>query len=318
MQVRMHAALLPALVAVAALAAPTLEAQVTRERVRVGDPRALADVVLTRRVRLGVNVRPQASATDSVGAYIEAVTPGGPADKAGIQSGDIITKLDGTRLVTGRGAEAGEGGQSLPGLRLIELAARLEPSDTIEVEVRRGRETKTLSLVTAEDPVRVFSFNGPGEGRGFSFRMGPDGPEGLPGMPERLERMQVEMDRMMGDGQMRVFMMSPLANVELAPLNADLGAYFGTTDGVLVISVPKESTLGLKGGDVVQGVDGRKVTSPSQLLRILGTYEKDEAIKFDVMRSKRRETVSGKAAAGTQWRRAEPLRLEPSRKKEKA
>ena len=43
---------------------------------------------------------------------------------------------------------------------------------------------------------------------------------------------------------------SPLADLELAPLNPDLGQYFGTDTGVLVISVPAESQLGFKGGDV--------------------------------------------------------------------
>jgi S1-C subfamily serine protease len=86
---------------------------------------------------------------------------------------------------------------------------------------------------------------------------------------------------------------SPLADLELAPLNSDLGRYFGATDGVLVISVPKESQLGLKGGDVVLTVDGRKPATPSQLLRILRSYESDETLKLEVLRNHKRETVTG-------------------------
>jgi S1-C subfamily serine protease len=87
---------------------------------------------------------------------------------------------------------------------------------------------------------------------------------------------------------------SLLADLELAPLNPDLGRYFGATDGVLVISVPKDSQLGLKGGDVVLSVDGRKPATPSQLLRILRSYETDETLKLEVLRNHKRETITGR------------------------
>ena len=102
------------------------------------------------------------------------------------------------------------------------------------------------------------------------------------------------------DGAMAYsFMMGgPLADLELAPLNAELGSYFGTTEGVLVISVPKESTLGLKGGDVILSVDGRKATGPNSLLRILRSYEPGDSFKLEVMRNKARTTVTGQLEKG--------------------
>jgi len=87
---------------------------------------------------------------------------------------------------------------------------------------------------------------------------------------------------------------SPLADLELAPLNPDLGQYFGASSGVLVVSAPKDSELGLKGGDVVLAVDGRKPASPSQLLRILRSYERGEKFKIEVLRKQKRETVTGR------------------------
>ena len=86
----------------------------------------LMHIVMNRRARLGVKVNLQARATDSLGAYVESVSPNGPAAKAGLRSGDLITKLDGQSVLSGGEAEAeADGRQSLPGLRLIELAARL-------------------------------------------------------------------------------------------------------------------------------------------------------------------------------------------------
>jgi S1-C subfamily serine protease len=86
----------------------------------------------------------------------------------------------------------------------------------------------------------------------------------------------------------------PLAALEMASLNAGLGSYFGTSEGVLIINTGEKQELGLLPGDVVTAVDGRKVSSPSQLARILRTYEKGEEYKLQVMRQKKSETVTGK------------------------
>jgi hypothetical protein len=244
----------------------------------------LMRVVMNRRARLGITLNLQARETDSLGAYVQSVTPNGPAAKAGLRSGDIITKVDGKSVLDGgRAAQDADGRQSLPGLRVIELAARLEPSDTVPVEFLRGKNRRTVSVVTEEEP-DVFVHSQPGmRTRIFSdraslplpagdFLEGPDGP---------------------GD-HFTFLTRSPLAALELAPLNPDLGQYFGTTEGVLVISVPKDASLGLKGGDVVLSVDGRKPASPSHLLRILRSYERGESFKLDVLRNRKRETVTAR------------------------
>ena len=246
-------------------------------------PDQVMQFVMNRRARLGLKVNLRARSTDSVGAYVDAVTPNGPAAKAGIQSGDLITSVDGKTVLAGGSAEAGSQRQSLPGLRLIELAARLAPNDTIAVEFRRGKDRKTVSLVTADEPDILFR-GAPG-GRSFAFRMGPDGPRRMV-MP-----LEDEVEGQFGGAPF--FYGSALADLELAPLNPDLGRYFGTTDGVLVISVPKNSPLGLRGGDVVLSVDGRKPATPSQLLRILRSYERDESLKLEVLRNGKRESITG-------------------------
>ena len=60
------------------------------------------------------------------------------------------------------------------------------------------------------------------------------------------------------------------------------------------MSAPKDSELSLKGGDVVLAVDGRKPASPSQLLRILRSYERGEKFKIEILRKQKRETVTGR------------------------
>jgi hypothetical protein len=288
---------LTALTAAAFLApaAPALAAQADsgRDRLRRLEQEhptedRLYRIVLNRRARLGIKVNLQARATDSLGAYVESVSPNGPAAKAGLRSGDLITKLDGQSVLSGGQAEQeADSRQSLPGLRLIELAARLEPSDTVPVEYLRGKDRKTISIITEDEP--------------DSFAEGPGGPGGRP-FTMRFFRPGMDPDRMphpagdmmdMGPGARFEFLGGgPLGDLELAPLNSDLGQYFGTTEGVLVIQGPKDGSLALKGGDVVLAVDGRKPTGPAHLMRILRSYDRGETFKLDVMRNRKRETVT--------------------------
>jgi S1-C subfamily serine protease len=237
-------------------------------------PRRVMQFVMNRRARLGLKVNLRARATDSLGAYVDAVTPSGPAAK------------DGKSVLERHQAEADGDRESVPGLHLIELAARLQPNDTVSVEFRRGKDKKTVSVVTADEPDILFEGR-PG-GRAMAFRYyRPDGPGR---MPPSLDDSDFGQQFGMGP----FLYGSPLADLELAPLNPDLGQYFGASSGVLVVSAPKESELGLKGGDVVLAVDGRKPASPSQLLRILRSYERGESFKIEILRKRKQEVVTGR------------------------
>jgi S1-C subfamily serine protease len=251
-------------------------------------PDRIMRIMLDRRARLGIKVNLQVRSTDSIGAYVDAVTPGGPAAQAGIRSGDIITRLDGKSVIGGAAEDDQDRvHESLPGLRLIELAARLEPNDTVAVEYRRGKDRRTASVVTAEEPGMA---RGPGEGGRFSF----DFPGPSRGLGGRV-RVGEFMDRLETAGPHWQFLSgSPLGRLELAPLNPDLGRYFGTEKGVLVISAPRDSALRLRGGDVVLAVDGREPSSPSHLMRILRSYETGETFKLDIMRNRKRDAVESR------------------------
>ena len=241
------------------------------------------NLVVNRRARLGLKVSLQAQESDSIGARVDAVTPGGPAAKAGIRSGDIIVRVQGNSVLAAPDA-VDQAGRSLPGLRLIELAARLAPNDTVAVDFRRGTDRRTVSLVTAGNPM-------------FGFRIHPFSPghpppnlDAMPGIgpdPD-IESLDIRLPRM------AMLYGGELSELELAPLNPDLGQYFGASDGILVINAPQGSSLGLKGGDVVLNVDGRKPANPSHLLRILRSYDRDESFKIEILRNRKRETVTAK------------------------
>jgi S1-C subfamily serine protease len=265
---------------IAAFPPPVLRAQ--------GDPRRPADLrvpvppdfIVSRRVRLGLKVNLQARQSDSVGAYVDLVTPGGPASTAGIRAGDVVIRLDGQSLLD-PGARTSASRRSLPGLRLIQLAARLSPGDTVDVEYRRGPDRRVTQLVTDAD--QVVHLDASQLPRIMALR-GPPAPPGRPFEGGAFELPAPAFE---------LFLAGDLAELELAPLNPDLGQYFGTDDGVLVISAPRNSSLGVKGGDVVLAVDGRRPEGPLHLIRILRSYDSGERFKLEILRSRKRETLTG-------------------------
>jgi len=237
-----------------------------------------------RRGRLGVLVDLSANpARDSVGARVAGVTPGGPADKAGVHEGDIIVRLNGTALAgaTARREGAAETGDvSRPGTRLIELASRLDTGDTVRLELRRDNQPLTVTLVAGESGL---------ENMVRHFQVEP--------MPGRGGRLQIP-----GGEMLFSFSGAPLANLELVKVNPGLAEYFGTTEGVLVVSAPQDSSLGVKSGDVILSIGGRRPSSPAHAMRIFSSYEPGESVSFEVMRMKRRITVTGKMPEGRGWR----------------
>jgi predicted metalloprotease with PDZ domain len=275
-------------------APPTMERTPYKIMINGEDMTSRLGPMMQRRARLGVSVSLEERGSDSLGAYIQAVTPGGPAAKAGIKSGDIITRLDGKSVLPEAGTRHPMG-ESAPGVRLVELAARLEPNDTIPVEFLRDGARKTVTLVTGDEP--MLAMEDP-EGRAFVWRtpMGEEREFRMPGMTFERTPEPGLFEFRRSPGAM-VFTSGPLGDLELAPLNPDLGTYFGTAEGILVIKAPADSPLGLKGGDVVLTVDGRKPSNPSSLIRILRSYEENETFKLEVLRQKKKETLTAKLGA---------------------
>jgi hypothetical protein len=259
----------------------------TRPRVRVeGGPNGVFSFSDSRG-RIGVIVDTRADAAgDKVGARIEGITPGGPAEDAGLKAGDVITRFNGTAL---GGAAADDDEDSGPGMKLIELARALEPGDTAQVDYRRGNENRKATIV-AQD---------------------------LGGIWGTMQRLDELMPRMrVGPGNDFEFAFgSPWGGIELVRLNPDLGDYFGTREGVLVVSAPEDSSLALKGGDVILSIGGRKPTSPTQAMRILRSYDVGETVALEVLRKRNRVNVSWKVPdrERSYWRGMPRMHQEPSR-----
>jgi C-terminal processing protease CtpA/Prc len=216
---------------------------------RVGGP---------RQAMLGVQVDPESG---KQGARVRSVSPGGPADEAGLRTGDFITTLDGKAIA----------GSERSGPVLVEQMRNVKPDQKVKVRVLRDGKNKDLVVVAR--PMIAF---GPDERR-FNFRVPEMG--------------GVAMGATMGDGpffqQFRGFFRGEFDGLELASITPKLGAYFGAADGVLVVSAPKNDSLKLEDGDVIQSIDGRKPTDGAHALRILRSYKSGEKLNLTVLRQRK-------------------------------
>jgi hypothetical protein len=174
---------------------------------------------------------------------------------------------------------------------LIDLARELDPGDTVQVEYRRGTESRKATIVAQDLGDRPWRGPMPGFGAMEDFSM---------------PRIRI------GPGEWDMFG-SPWGGIELVTLNPDLGSYFGATEGVLVVNAPRDSSLALKGGDVITLIGGRKPSSPEQAMRILRSYDPGDTVAIAVLRRQKRVTVNWVVPErDDHFYKMGPMREEPS------
>lgn len=191
------------------------------------------------------------------GARVREVSPGGPAEQAGVRVGDVIVAVNGSNV---RGREP-------PG-HVVALLHDVKPGDKVDLKVLRDGKTRDLR-VTARPDRDGF----------FLARQLPD----LSPMPRIKALAGWRGGPLLG---------GPVADMELARLTPGLGRYFGTDTGVLVVRAPPDGALGLQDGDVILSIGGRKPIDSSHVVRILGSYDPGEKITLQVLRLHHRMSVA--------------------------
>jgi membrane-associated protease RseP (regulator of RpoE activity) len=83
------------------------------------------------------------------------------------------------------------------------------------------------------------------------------------------------------------------SGLNLATVDKDLGRYFGTDRGVLVLSTSTE-LAGLKAGDVIQSIDGKAVNSPREAMAALRNKPVDSQASVTYLRDRKTGTAQVK------------------------
>ncbi len=193
---------------------------------------------------------------DATGVNVIGITPDSPAQSAGIKAGDIITAINGSNLARDP--------KQTPAHKLFKILKKLKAAEKLELELLRNGQQISLSLIAAK--------------RGDHLR------HGLNYLAEDLEQNLLKRH----SGQLG----GNLAGVELYPLNEDLGGYFGSSHGMLILHVPKDKNLPLQSGDVILKIGERTPVSASQTWRILHSYDHEQSIKITLIRHGEQITLS--------------------------
>ena len=275
---------------------------------------------LLRKPLLGVVLAPD----DDDGVRIAGVTPDGGAGRAGLRGGDRLASIDG-RAIAGDDADT----------RLRDARAqlaRLKEGTPVRIGyVRDGRDA--VATVTPRVDQRVFLLdahdgtlarlggsamvhrraNGEPVVPADGVQIDPDAiaaqvRRSLAAADTAMPRVERELRRLQdcdADGTCSLPMLSEAfrwTGLNLAAVDAQLGRYFGTDRGVLVLS-SGEDLRGLQAGDVLQRIDGKPVASPREAMAALRAKPAGSQVRVDYLRDRKR------ASAEVAVPKAGPLRI---------
>jgi membrane-associated protease RseP (regulator of RpoE activity) len=279
-------------------------------------------------------------------ARVDRVMRGSPAERAGVREGDVVVRLNGAAPTEdaverlSRGLDAGDTVRLVlrQGGREREVRVIAEPRrDVVVFGGERGGEPLVLGdglreIIVHTDTLRVHLdslFNRMDSLRVEVRQLGPEGrtlrirgdsvvtilrdsilrsfgrePLVLDG-----ERLRVEAMRGLDDVRpfTRAFEPRAIAGAELAEMNRDLGRYFRTERGLLVLQVSPStpaSRAGLEAGDVVVKAEGRDVETVSDLREAFSRAD-DGLVRVEVIRQGRRRALD------VRWERATHRYLSP-------
>ena len=255
---------------------------------------------------------------DDVGVRVLGVSPDGPAERAGIKAGDVIVTLGGRVLAAEESADAKSG--------LYVAMKGLKAGEPVAVTVEREEETLDLNVVPeVREPltwhtVTRFPTAPAVPGQVISVERIEVPEIDTVAIAEQIEQMRIEIDERrilmetdevaglereyefefhdmseLGDFALHDanmwFGLPMTRGLKLAEINPDLGTYFKTERGVLVLQAKADNSLELVAGDVILQVGVTEVNSPAEFMRALREFESGQELSIDIKRERKNRTL---------------------------
>jgi len=262
------------------------------------------------------------------GLELIGVSPDGPAERAGLQQGDVVTSIRGVDLT----------GLQDKGARdtLIDVMSDVSAGEELAISVIRNGEPWNYNVTAEQREPRSWQ----------SMVRLPEGAPGEPGAPgaprvhverivvpdidqealaiqikeitdhaDQLQYMfisrngetvefdhdfdiDIDPEQFSGIGKHAFitanawFGTPATAGLELVSVNPELGRYFKAEKGVLVVKAREDNAYELQAGDVIGAIDDREVNSPADLLRVLRDAEPGSSIELNIIRDRRNKTLN--------------------------
>ena len=207
------------------------------------------------------------------GVELYGVTPGGGAEAAGLQAGDLITSIGATSLV-----DVDE-----PMQALVSHMKGVELGEEVMVNYLREGVSASAAITTQERSAHMATFFSDSD---FDLDFDFD--------------FDVNLDEFANGADFSAMIPSVRSSVEhssrLMSVEGELAGYFAVDKGVLVVSAPQQDSQ-LKGGDIILSVGGEEIADVQQAQRHLAAIV--NVADVDVMRSGQRHTISVAAGGGS-------------------
>ena len=221
---------------------------------------------------------------EPMGAEIQSVSEGSPADEAGLKKGDVIVEYQGTRI---------EGVA-----QLTRLVRETPAGRNASLRIWSGGATRTVQVKVGER-----EHDHPGRMHWRSYT--PEAPE-APEAPEPPGPPMFDFEdfEIPGVGSLMAPHGRPRLGAVVDTLGGQLAEYFGVKQGggVLVKSVKKGGPgdgAGLRAGDVIVRVDDVQVEDEGDL-RMAMRERRGKEFKLTVVRDRREQTLTIPAPADDQ------------------
>ena len=212
---------------------------------------------------------------------VEAVERESPAERAGIEVGDMILAFDGKDLRVGK----------------IPMNAVLRPGNTVVVRLTRENRTRSVNVKVEQRPRVAVRMRTPGPtpeapAGEFTIVEAPEMGE-VPPMPPPASTPRTAIAPVPGVGAFTMFGAAATIGAEMLPLDETLGEPYGTDHGLLILRVGPRTPAaraGIQKGDVLISVNGRELRSVAALIRAVERAEKGE-LRLELLRKREKKAL---------------------------